>query len=110
MIKLILFSLLLCSCGKIKVETNKLESDPVNFGPDFKAASEICDARYGVKTQESDDCFKDYRTYLSPKISFDLGSITDFCNKTYANPSDVSGCTDDLLGIIEGLNLNKDKK
>lgn len=103
----ILLLLLLVSCGKIKVETSKLETGPVNYGPDFKAATEICDTRYGVGTIESEECFKDYRSYMSPKISFDLGSITDFCNKTYKNDVEISGCAEDILSIIEGVNNGK---
>ena len=98
------FIFILCSCGKIKVETTPIKTEPVTFGPDFQKAAEFCDQRYGVGSVESEDCFQDYRRFLSPKIQFDLSSITSFCKDRYTVEGDIVGCEDDLLNIINQVN------
>ncbi len=100
-----LLLLLIVSCGKIKVETTpvKVETNlpkSIGFGPDFQKAADFCDERYGKDTTESEDCFKDYRTFLSPKIAFDLANLDSFCNGRYTAIDDVKSCEDDLLSII----------
>ena len=91
--------ILLASCG-VKVTTDV--PNKVAFGPDFEAAALFCDNKYGAHTIESEECFQDYRTFLSPKISIDLASIESFCKAGYATPEEVAGCQQDLLGIIKG--------
>ena len=96
---LILISILSISCGKIKVQAET----PTDFkvGPDFAYAAEFCDERYGVYTQQSEECFLDYRTYLSPKVTLDFASINTFCKASYGSPEDIKGCQSDLLAIIK---------
>ena len=92
--------LTILSCGKIDVKVDKI--DPVNFGPDFAKAIEICDTRYGKNTIESDQCFKDYRTYFSPKVTIDPISLGNFCNSQYNNPIEIQLCKDNLTKILTG--------
>lgn len=94
----LLILLLIVSCGKIKVETNLPKK--IEFGPDFAQAISICDERYGKGTVDSEACFQDYRSFLSPKISFDFASINTFCKGRYTTPEELKGCEDDLLSII----------
>lgn len=99
---IILLSILLVSCGKIKVETQV----PTDFkvGLDFQAASDFCDTRYGVGTEASEECFLDYRQFFSPKLKIDFTSIENFCKTNYTNEEDILGCQTDLLDIIRGGN------
>ena len=96
---IILFSILAIGCGKVKVQTDL--PDKVHFGPDFEQASLFCDNKYGVGTPQSEDCFQDYRTFLSPKISIDLASIQTFCKGSYSSVDEIAQCEKDLLDIIE---------
>lgn len=94
---------LLVSCGKIRVETNVPKQ--VTFGPNFEQAAKFCDERYGQSTIEAEDCFKDYRTFLSPKVTLDLASIQTFCKGSYSTPEDIKGCEADLLDIIKNISI-----
>ena len=98
--KYLIILFLFASCGKIKVETNV--PDNIKFGADFQHASDFCDSRYGVGTIQSEECFMDYRTYLSPKVTLDLASIDSFCKASYSSLDDIKGCQQDILAIIKG--------
>jgi len=100
--KKILFIILFClaSCGKIKVETNVPKKMVVTVGPDFIEAARFCDERYGKLTIEAEVCFKDYRTFLSPKVTLDLASIQNFCKGSYSTPEDIESCENDLITFI----------
>lgn len=89
--------LVLCSCGKIKLEA---QVPDVKFGPNFEQASAFCDNKYGVGMQASEECFEDYRKFLSPRVQVDLASISNFCQGSYTTPEDIQGCEKDLLEII----------
>ena len=95
----ILIFLLLTSCGKVKVTTDL--PDQVKFGPNFEEASLFCDNRYGYQTVESEACFQDYRTFLSPKITLDLASIRTFCKGSYSDQEEIEECEKDILAIIK---------
>jgi hypothetical protein len=99
LVTLIALSTLIISCGKIKVNTDL--PDDFKVGPDFKYAAEFCDERYGKASQQSEECFIDYRTYLSPKVTLDFASINTFCKASYGSPEDIKGCQSDLLSIIK---------
>jgi hypothetical protein len=99
--KYIILLVLIISCGVKHEHTIKgFDGTSVNFGPNFNDAANICDNRYGYKTKESEDCFKDYRDYTSIKIVLDLSGIEEFCNKTYIDQEEVTACAQDLLEIL----------
>ncbi len=92
--------ILLCSCSsKVKVEgvPSQIKGE---LGPDFTKASKFCDDRYGADTDEAESCFQDYRNYFELKISLDLQSLEDFCQKLYTTEDDVQGCVKDLVDIL----------
>lgn len=93
---LVLF--IMVSCGKIIVDTNI--PDNITFGPDFQKAIEFCDNRYGINSEESEECFNDYRLFLSPRIQLDLASINTFCKGRYTTEEEIAACENDLLNII----------
>ena len=95
--KVVLF--LLISCGKVQVQTSPIP--PLTIGPDFEKAINVCDSRYGINTVDSEACFLDYRTYLSPKIGINFNSLTSYCQTVYSNPIDIKGCESDLLAILK---------
>lgn len=103
--KLTLLTILFClvSCGKIKVETNVPKK--INFGPDFVVIAEFCDNRYGIDTSEAESCFKDYRTFLSPKVTLDLASIQTFCKGNYTTQEEIETCESNLLDIIKNASI-----
>lgn len=96
--KHLMLLLLLCSCGKVKLEA---QVPDVKFGPNFEQASAFCDNKYGVGTVASEECFEDYRKFLSPRIEVDLASISNFCKGSYSTPEEVKECEQELLDIIK---------
>lgn len=95
----VLLLFLLASCGKVDLKVDKI--DPVLFGPDFEKAIKICDERYGVKTAEAEQCFKDYRTFFSPKVILDAGSVTKYCAAAYTDPIEIQNCETNLTSLIK---------
>lgn len=92
--------ILLCSCtSKVKV-SGIPEKASAEIGPDFEKAAKFCDDRYGKKSDESEDCFEDYRGYFDLKISLDLEGLEEFCEKVYVDQQEVNTCVEDLLGIL----------
>ena len=96
LIPLVLF----ISCGKVKVETDI--PNKIVYGVDFEAGARFCDNRYPLDNIEAEACFKDYRTYLSPKLSIDFASIESFCKTNYTTPASIETCKTDLLELITG--------
>ena len=115
-----LMILFLCSCGmKIKGLEN-LESlenieakgeiktdlpDSIAFEPDFENAMLQCDIRYGVGTESSEDCFKDFRDYYKTTIGFDFSGIIEFCEQRYELEADQNECLDELVDIVGNTEL-----
>lgn len=95
--KLILLVLIAGCSVKIKGIPNQTNN---KVGPDFIAAATFCDERYGYLTSESEACFADYRHYFDIKVSFDLNSITEFCNNSYIVSNDIDDCMKDLTEIL----------
>ena len=98
--------LILVSCGKVKVETTPIKTSDIQFGPDFEKAIQVCDDRYGTGTQDSEACFLDYRTFLSPKVGVDFNSIASWCKANYTTSVDIKGCQSDLLSIFKNQKPN----
>ena len=109
---LILSTALLSSCGmKIRglesLENIEAKGDiktdipeKISFEPDFKNAIETCDNRYGVGTEESEDCFQDFRDYYKTSIGFDFSGLIEFCEERYNTELEIEACQDELLDII----------
>lgn len=95
--KKILILFLLVSCGKVdhNVKTKDV-GGTVSFGPNFQAAAQFCDERYGTKTEEAERCFKDYREFYKVKID-----VETFCESQYTNEQDILFCQNDMLEIKE---------
>lgn len=92
---------LLTSCGKLKIDTKPIKVEnpgPVNvyIGPDFKAAADFCDQRYGFKTSESESCFLDFRNYLSISVDFNEQLLNDYCNGRFVEQSEIEQCQVDF--------------
>jgi len=102
----ILLLISLIACGKpLRVEVRTPEG--INFGPDFRGALELCDSRYGYRSLESEECFNDYRTYFQIKLSLDLDSITQYCQK-YPTEEERQTCEENLLEMLK-LNQPREK-
>jgi len=106
--KNIIILLLVVSCGKLKIDTKpvKIENPgPLNVyvGPDFKAAAEFCDNRYGVKTEASEECFMDFRNYLSLTVSADTELVADYCGGRFTETADIEQCKIDFEDYFNDL-------
>jgi ABC-type Fe3+/spermidine/putrescine transport system ATPase subunit len=91
---------LFISCGKTEIVTKDVE-----IGPDFKKAAKFCDDRYGKKTEESEQCFLDYREYFDIELELNtkiinIEDIIDFCEDNYVQPIEIINCIEQQ---IEGL-------
>lgn len=108
---------LLCSCGMDigglesleNIEANgEIKTDlPENiaFEPDFEKAIKVCDNKYGKGTEESDECFKDFRNYYKTTVGFDFSGIIEFCEERYDTELEVDACQDELLDIVDSQDL-----
>ena len=87
--------LLFASCGAdIDVSDSQHElkaPEGITFGPDFEGAAAFCDERYGVDTDESEDCFQDYRNYFSAEVVLNLDSIVNYCEGNYDTEEEIEG-------------------
>jgi len=99
---LFLMTILLISCGKIRVDVPDTNQE-IRFGPDFKGVIEVCDERYGFKTEESELCFMDYRNYLEIEAKLNLDSIVDYCNTVYTVPAEITQCQANLSTFLGGV-------
>ena len=97
--KILLVLLLLVSCGKV-VDVQVPKKIDVGVGPDFAGAIKLCDERYGVKTLESEACFKDYRQYTQIKLSADPGSVLNYCQAKYTTQTEIDQCELDLNNLL----------
>lgn len=100
----LLFSLILfTSCGsklnhKVDVKPVAVSGD-VQIGPNFEQVAKFCDERYGFKSEEAEQCFKDYREFYKIKID-----ISSFCDQKYVELPDIQSCQQELLDILDLIN------
>lgn len=95
--KYLILSMLLISCGKVRVVTEIPETKQnVIVNIQYQEIAEFCDRRYGEKSKESEDCFLDYRNFFDTEISFNTQGLLDFC-KDFDSPNK---CISDLSNLI----------
>jgi hypothetical protein len=88
--KSLFIMLMFVSCGELVIKT-----EDVTVGPDFKSAAKFCDDRYGKNTEQSEECFLDYREYFTVRLKFDtIEGIIDFCELSYEEYDDVMDCVE----------------
>jgi len=81
--------------------------DKINLEPDFEKAIEVCDNRYGANTEESEECFEDFRNYYKTTVGIDLSGIIEFCEDRYNTVEEQELCQDELLDIIDQNDLQQ---
>lgn len=106
--KKVIILLLLVSCGKIKIDTKPIKVEkpgPLNVyvGPDFKAAAQFCDDRYGFKTEQSELCFMDFRNYLSLSVQADADLIQNYCDGRFTENTEIEQCLIDFEDYFSDL-------
>ena len=102
---LILFTLI-TGCGiNHKIKNNEIKvSAPkeFTFGPNFDEAAEFCDSRYGVGTEEAEECFLDYREFYNLNIGIDLQAIQEYCEDRFEYEEQIA-CEDELIDLLSNV-------
>lgn len=106
--------------SKIQVEVPPMEVKPIEVTPievkpieltvhivtELGKASDLCNERFGVNSELSNECFMAYLTYYKIDIGFDMSSIETYCDKTYPDNTDYAECLNDLQDLLSGLYNN----
>jgi len=104
LVMIVLF--LMGGCGSKHKVNGKVEIDPkpisvapvqVEIVPNFRDASNLCDERYGIDTEESDACFEEILNFFDSTVT-----INDFCQDQYESEEDIQDCRDDLVKVCKG--------
>lgn len=96
---LLLTIITLYSCGKMDHTVEGVPKDfnvTANINDGYKELYAFCDARYGVKTEDSDKCIEDGKQFRNVKAGIDLSELETYCSKAY----DVEACHEDVLDFI----------
>ena len=89
--------------AKAEIETDI--PDKISLEPDFDKAIKTCDDRYGKNTEESEECFQDFRDYYKTTVGFDFSGIIEFCEERYDTELEIDACQDELLNIVDTSEL-----
>lgn len=107
--KYILLALLMTSCGKLKVEaeipnTEQTVEATIRIDIPYKEVAEFCDERYGIKTEDSESCFEDYRNFLQIEFKIDediTAQLPTACATAYSTPEEISLCETELALLLK---------
>jgi len=106
MAKILIPLLFLTSCGinhnhkvnsaKMTVETKQQDPYVVQIDNKLIEAASFCDERYGYKTPEAEECFKDFRNYFNLTLELDDQLILASCISRYQDNDAIQACVQDL--------------
>ena len=92
--------LLIISCGKIDHEVSTPNDLKITLEPDFERVAIFCDERYGEKTIEAEECFKDFRNYYDIETTINNTGVIEYCESKYNNEFEVTNCVDEIISFM----------
>ena len=82
--------------GNVEVKVKQEEPYVIKVDNGLIEAADFCDYRYGYKSSESEECFKDFRNYFNITPEFDSQIALLYCTNSYTDIELVEICMEDL--------------